>query len=413
MAATAPDQSYRRPSAPTFVQWSRKNLFPNWYNSVLSIIFGALFVWLGFSLFRWIFITADWEIVIRNLTLFMVGQFPRDELARQVGSIILIAAAIGFLAGAATANARARAMEAGLPFDVSKPRDWLQRFWPMLLLVVILLSLTRTITPTLMTIAALVVGVAARYLGLYLPSAARRRAWLIFAVLVVAAVLVLWGFGGVPPDKWGGLHLTFVLTVSGIVLAFPLGLMLALGRRSTLPAVRLLSVTYIEFIRGVPLITLLLMGIFALGFMLPPGVDPSNFVRILVAITLFEAAYLAENVRGGLQGVPKGQTEAAQAVGLAPWKTMRLIVLPQALRSVIPAMVGQFISLYKDTSLVYIVGITDVLYVSKLVNAQPEFFGQGLSRITLPFVGLIYWVGSYTMSRESRRLEKKLGVGER
>ncbi len=413
MAATTPVQSSRRPSAPTFVQWSRKNLFPNWYNSVLSIIFGALFVWLGISLFRWIFVTADWEIVIRNLTLFMVGQFPREELGRQVASIILIAAAIGLLAGAVTANAGARAEEAGLPFDISKPSDWLQRFWPMLLLVVILLSLTRTITPTLMTIAALVAGVAARYLGLKLPAAVRRRAWLIFAGLVAAAVAVLWGFGGVPPDKWGGLHLTFVLTVSGIVMAFPLGLILALGRRSTLPAVRLLSVTYIEFIRGVPLITLLLMGIFALGFMLPSGVDPSNFVRILVAITLFEAAYLAENVRGGLQGVPKGQTEAAQAVGLAPWKTMRLVVLPQALRSVIPAMVGQFISLYKDTSLVYIVGITDVLYVSKLVNAQPEFFGQGLSRVTLPFVGLIYWVGSYTMSRESRRLEKKLGVGER
>ncbi len=134
---------------------------------------------------------------------------------------------------------------------------------------------------------------------------------------------------------------------------------------------------------------------------------------MIVAITLFTAAYVAENVRGGLQAVPKGQTEAGQALGLPAWKIMRLIVLPQALRAVIPAMVGQFISLFKDTSLLVIVGVVELLQVSSIVNNQPEFLGRGLVDVTLPFVGLIYWVGSYTMSRESRRLEKKLGVGER
>jgi general L-amino acid transport system permease protein len=343
----------------------------------------------------------------------MVGQFPREELARVWVSNYLIAGAIGVMAGAAAASAAAAAREAGLSFTPSTPRDWLQRFWPILLLVAILLQFSRTWTPTIMTIGMLVVGVAARYAGLHLPRLLRRYAWLITALMLVGAYGALSWFGGVKWDDWGGLHLTIFVTVAGIVLAFPLGLLFALGRRSTLPLVRLLSVAYIEFIRGVPLITLLLMGIFALGFMLPPGWDPSDVTRVIVAITLFTGAYVAENVRGGLQAVPKGQTEAGQALGLSAWKVMRLIVLPQALRAVIPAMVGQFIALFKDTSLLVIVGIVDLLGVSSIANNQPEFLGKGLVDVTLPFVGLIYWVGSYTMSRESRRLEKKLGVGER
>jgi general L-amino acid transport system permease protein len=134
---------------------------------------------------------------------------------------------------------------------------------------------------------------------------------------------------------------------------------------------------------------------------------------MLIAIILFEAAYIAEVVRGGLQAVPGGQTEAAQAVGLAPWKTMRLIVLPQALRATIPAMVGQFISLFKDTTLVAVLGITELLDATFIVNSQTEYLGEGLFVVTLSFGALVFWVGSYTMSRESRRLERKLGVGER
>ena len=203
------------------------------------------------------------------------------------------------------------------------------------------------------------------------------------------------------------------LSMAGILFAFPLGLLLALGRRSSLPAVRTISVAYVEFIRGVPLISLLLMGVFALGFFLPVGLRPGGVTRVLVAITLFEGAYIAEVVRGGLQAVPKGQVEASQALGLSPWKTIRLIVMPQALRATIPAMVGQFISLYKDTTLVSTVGLPDVLSTTQGVNSQPEFLAQGLERLTLPFAALIFWVGSYTMSREARRLEKRLGVGER
>lgn len=230
--------------------------------------------------------------------------------------------------------------------------------------------------------------------------------------LLIGSYLVMVG-GGVGYDEWGGLHLNIFLTIAGITLAFPLGLLLALGRRSSLPALKAASITYIEFIRGVPLITLLLLGAFALGFFLPSALQPSRTTRILIAIALFESAYIAEVVRGGFAAVPYGQVEAAQALGLSPWKTTRRIVLPQALRATIPAMVGQFISLFKDTTLVVIVGLVDILGASQNANAQPQFLAQGLHRVTLPFVALAFWVGSYTMSREARRLERRLGVGER
>jgi general L-amino acid transport system permease protein len=156
------------------------------------------------------------------------------------------------------------------------------------------------------------------------------------------------------------------------------------------------------------------MGAFMLGFFLPPGSDrPGLVTSALVALVLFTAAYVAEVVRGGLQSVPREQIEAAQALGLSPLKTTRLIVLPQALRAVIPALVGQFISLFKDTSLVFIIGLTELLGVTDLITKQPEFLAQGRIVETLFFAGFVYWAGSYWMSRESQRLERRLGVGQR
>jgi general L-amino acid transport system permease protein len=208
--------------------------------------------------------------------------------------------------------------------------------------------------------------------------------------------------------------LTVFLAVGGIVLSFPLGVLLALGRRSSLPGVRAVCVAYIELVRGVPLITVLFMGAFMLGFFLPAGTaTPSLETRALIALVIFTSAYVAEIVRGGLQSVPRGQLEAAQALGLSTFATTRLIVLPQALRAVIPALVGQFISLFKDTSLVAIIGLTDLLGVARLITSQPDFIAQGLIFETLLFAAFVYWVGSYSMSRESQRLERRLGVGER
>jgi general L-amino acid transport system permease protein len=179
-------------------------------------------------------------------------------------------------------------------------------------------------------------------------------------------------------------------------------------------AMRLITMGFIELIRGVPLITLLFMGEFVVRLFFPNTVEPpGDLTRALIVITVFEAAYVAETVRGGLQSLPRGQLEAAQALGLSPWKTTRLVVLPQALRAVIPAMVGQFISLFKDTTLLQIVGFTELLDVADNASSQRDFLAQGLHTVTFAFVALIFWAGSYTMSRESRRLERRLGLGER
>jgi general L-amino acid transport system permease protein len=225
-----------------------------------------------------------------------------------------------------------------------------------------------------------------------------------------------WTIGGVA-RRLPAVNVAQVTALMGwgtLLIAFPIGLLVALGRRSTLPVVRGTCAAYVEFFRGAPLVTLLFMGFYVLGFFLPPGVTaPDRITRALIIFILFTSAYVAEIVRGGLQGIPRGQWEAAQALGLSPWKQVRLVILPQALRSVIPALVGQAISLFKDTPLVFIIGVPELLRIARAITSQERFLGQGLFAETLVFAALIYWVGSYWMSRESQRLEKRLGVGER
>jgi general L-amino acid transport system permease protein len=203
-------------------------------------------------------------------------------------------------------------------------------------------------------------------------------------------------------------------TLGALVVSYPVGIALALGRRSSLPAVRLVCRGYIEFFRGSPLITLLFTGWLIIPFFLPPGFPtPTLVTRALIIFILFTSAYVAEIVRGGLQAVGRGQVEAAQAVGLSPWKQTRLIVLPQALRAVIPGLVGQAISLFKDTTLVLIIGQQDLLAVAQNVTKQGEFLGQGYITESLVFVGILYWIASYWLSKESQHLEVRLGIGER
>jgi general L-amino acid transport system permease protein len=215
-------------------------------------------------------------------------------------------------------------------------------------------------------------------------------------------------------DEWGGFMLNLFLAVCSIVLCFPLGVLLALGRRSQLPLVRVVCTVYIEVIRGAPLFVLLLLANVALGFFVPASLTPATSSRAIVVFTLFTAAYMAEIVRGGLQSVPRGQIEAAKAVGLSPIKQTGYIVLPQALRNVIPAQIGQLISLFKDTSLAGIaMGLFELLNVSQSITAQEAFRGQGLIGETITFAALMFWIVAYTMSRESQRLERRLGVGVR
>lgn len=406
-----PPVDYSKPpiDETTPLGWARINLFSTWYYSLLTVVLGIGLVGLIVALVGRFF-ESDLTILRTNLTNLMVGTYPRDELWRVATALIGFSVFGGLAAGYNSRRTQVAAEDAGLAFTRSSPRDMWVRFWPIVAVVAAILGLTTTITPTLLVLAAAAGVLGGYYAGRVLPVSPGLWVWLGIAVVGIATYLVL---AAVRWDSWGGLLVNIFLTIAGIALAFPFGLLLALGRRSTLPAFRLVSVTYIEFIRGVPLISLLLMGIFAIGFFLPEGISLGQLTRVLIAIVLFEAAYIAEVVRGGLQAVPKGQTEAGQALGLSPWANTRKIILPQALRATIPAMVGQFISLFKDTTLALIVGISELLNVAQAATSQPEFFGQGLHLVTLPFAGLIFWTGSYMMSREARRLEKKLGVGER
>jgi general L-amino acid transport system permease protein len=221
--------------------------------------------------------------------------------------------------------------------------------------------------------------------------------------------LILWLIGGslglkpVGVNLWNGLLLTLLIAIAGIVLSFPLGLILALGRRSSLPVISWLSVAYIEIIRGLPLIGILFMAQVMLPLFLPPEIKVDRVVRAIAGVVIFSAAYLAENVRGGLQAVPQGQIQAGKALGLNPFSILWLIVLPQALRAVTPAIAGQFIGLLKDTSLVSLVGLVDLTGIGRSVLAQPDFVGR-YAELYL-FIGLIYWIFCFGISRFSKTLE--------
>ena len=256
-------------------------------------------------------------------------------------------------------------------------------------------------------------------LGVLVVSCIRRfwRMWLLPLWLVVLAAYFLLMRGGalglayVPSDNWGGLPLTIMLATLGIAFAFPLAVLVALGRRSNLPAIRSICIVYVELIRGVPLISVLFMASFLFPLFVPVGMSPDVMVRVLVGLTLFAAAYLAETVRGGLQAVPKGQIEAAASLGLSYWQTQRKIVLPQALAIVVPAIMNTFIGIFKDTSLVTIVSLYELtgamsLALNSDVNWRPYKIEGYI------FITLIYFAFCFAMSRYSLWIESRVSVGK-
>jgi len=393
-------------------QWIRENLFGSAFDSVLTVVFGAFLAWAAYRIGKFVFVDADWEIIRRNLTTLMVGSFPRDELWRVWTALFVLAASLGFGAGAVGAQRRREVAEGRA--EPAPKGVALRRLGPVVVLVSVLLWFSGSLENLVFVLAIAGVGAVFNVVGRRAPRRLERFVPLVVLGGVLVAFLIIVAFGGIKWNDWGGFMLTIFLAVGGILISFPVGVLLALGRRSSLPAVRIVCTAYIELIRGVPLVALLFMGVFMIGFFLPEGIErPDNVVRVLIALVMFTSAYVAEIVRGGLQSVPAEQVEAAQALGLSPYRTTRQIVLPQALRSVIPGLVGQFISLYKDTSLVFIVGLADLLTISENLTKQPDFLAQGLIVETLLFASFIYWTGSYWMSRESQRLERRLGLGER
>jgi general L-amino acid transport system permease protein len=239
-----------------------------------------------------------------------------------------------------------------------------------------------------------------------------------FAFLPVASFLLLHGFEpiGLPvvdTALWGGFTVTIVVAAVGIVVSLPIGIVLALGRRSELPAVRLLSTLFIEFIRGVPLITVLFMASVMLPLFVPDSWSPDKLLRALVGVALFSSAYMAEVVRAGLQAMPKGQYEAAHALGLSYWQTLRLIILPQALKVTIPNIVNSYIALFKDTTLVFFVGIFDFLKTIEVARADLNWATPVTSATGYIFAAVAYFVCCYAMSRYAAGIEKRLSAGEK
>ncbi|MGV6817806.1 MAG: amino acid ABC transporter permease [Thiotrichales bacterium] len=246
----------------------------------------------------------------------------------------------------------------------------------------------------------------------------RIKFWLSAFILIIYPIIAGYLFYGgvlglqvVETNLWGGLFLTLVISIVGIVASIPLGVMLALGRQSEMPIIKALSTMFIELWRGVPLITVLFMASVMLPLFLPEGMNFDKLVRAMIGITLFESAYMAEVIRGGLQAIPKGQYEAADALGLGYWKKMGLVILPQALKLVIPGIVNTVIALFKDTTLVLIVGLFDLLGIIQLALTDPNWLGYSIEGYV--FAALMFWIFCFSMSRYSQYLERKLHTGHR
>lgn len=407
--SNAPSPARKPPASQVGVRgWLRANLFSGVGNSILTVVTLALLYLVVTGLARWV-LSAYWEPVWVNRKLFAVGPYPTDQLRQPAVVLMGISLLFGLSAGRWGSIIRSLGVGLGALLGVlallpiGMPAQLVMGVSLALLAAGYILGL-KTPIPSRWLAAAWVVSLPATFI-------------LLHGGIELERLGITWSFAPlVDPGLYGGLMLTLMLSVVGIALSFPLGVLLALGRRSTLPVIRTFSIGYIELIRGVPLITLLFMGMTMLPLFIPGGWgSPSGLVRVMTAITLFSAAYLAENVRGGLQAIPKGQYEAADALGLHGVDKLRFIILPQALTKVIPAMVGQFIGLFKDTSLASLVGLLELVGVAKSVITQPEWLGVpgGVAKEVYLFVALVFFIFSFGMSFASRRLERRLGVGER
>jgi general L-amino acid transport system permease protein len=399
--------------------WLRHNLFRGPVDTAVTLIAGSATAWLLYKTIRFVFVTGRWEIIEVNLRLLMIGRFPDVHVLRLAVTAVALSAWAGLIAGIISARQirSGRVSPLRNRLSVARVRDLAGRFWILVVFVLLLLSLTTTAGPWITAGLSVLAAIVGRVIGPFIGHLRMGRwggALLFVALAAVPVSLYFYIVDAVTVDDWGGFMLNLFLAVCSIILCYPLGVLLALGRRSRLPLVRLLSTMYIELIRGAPLYVLLLFANFALGFFVPEDLTPSTPTRAIVVFTLFTAAYMAEIVRGGLQSVPRGQYEAARALGLSPPRQTFLIVLPQALRNVIPAQIGQLISLFKDTALAGVaMSLFELLEVSQAITQQEQFRGQGLYGETLAFAALMFWTVSYTMSRESQRLERRLGVGVR
>jgi len=351
------------PATVGIIGWLRSNLFSNWLNSLLTIL-SLYILWSSLpSLVEWAFLKAQlsgedrfacsedgacWAWLDQRLGQFLYGLYPSKETWRiNIAFILLLPALAPWL------------------IENVPGKKWLRRFS--------------------------------------------------FVYPFIAAWLLVGGWFGilerVTTNNLGGFALNLTVGLAGIVLSLPVGILLALGRQSRLPLIRWFSVIFIETVRGVPLITLLFVSNIILPIFLPPDVALDAVIRVIIMVSAFASAYMAEVIRGGLQAIPKGQYEAAAAMGLSYWQSMRLIILPQALKISIPGIVNTFIGLFKDTTLVIVIGLFDILGIANAMVSNPDWLG--LSSETYVFVALFFFAVCFSMSRYSIRLERKLDTDKR
>ena len=394
------------------IGWVRANLFGSWFSGVItvaSIVIAGLALWFGL---RWVIFEADWSVVVVLGGRMIIGQYNTEAACpgqncfwRPQVSLLMVTTLLG-MAWGYTGGTITKRIVIGVAVVLAAFAFLPYRFETMGLDVRLLLAAN---------LPALALGWAlARYTRL---GSVRWIALLGVAAFLLTLVL-LGGLPGVPGLQqvsvihWGGLMLNLLLAVAGIVVCFPIGIALALGRRGNLPVVKVLCVVFIEVFRGVPLITLLFMSQVLVPLAFPEAFPQNSLFRAAVVIILFSSAYMAENIRGGLQALRPGQAEAARALGLPAWQTTLVILLPQAIRNVIPAIVGQFIALFKDTTLVYIIGMLDVVEFSRaFIQGNTEYIAS--ARELFICLALIFWIFTFTMSYVSQRVERELGVGER
>ena len=401
--------------------WARKNLFSSWGNGLTTIVLIVAMVWILSGFLEWALFTANftattgsecrgggacWALIREKFRYIFFGSFPYEQHWRPLFAVI--------------------AMLAMLVLSADR-RMWNWRLlviWGVGSFITFLLMFGQLHIPlSLMLFVALVGGTIGLAMRSAVADSTERSAY--YALIAIGIVgLLLRIFGMLPAwslaiaplsyvetSLWGGLPVTLILATYGLFFAFPYGILLALGRRSNLPLVKGLCVGFIELIRGVPLISLLIMASVMLPLFLPSGTTIDKFLRAQVAVILFAGAYIAEVIRGGLQSLPKGQFEAADAMGLNyPQKTL-LIILPQALRVVIPPLINTFIGFFKDTSLVLIIGIFDFLNTANQALVDPNW--AGFPGEVYLFAAFVYFIFCYSMSRYSKYLEVELNKGTR
>lgn len=393
---------YARETLPAGLKarrWIRRNLFSSTFNSILTVLSAAVLAFLAYSVARFVFVEADWRVIEANRRLLFVGRFPGDEEWR-LWPPLYLAAGLGGLAWGTWARLSRR--------DI---------VWTAAGAAFVFIFLAHGSNGLLLAVAG-VLAVGGYVVAHHVLVDERGRQ--LVRKVVIAGAIVLIPFtmgilmlgGGPSTELWGGYFTNIIIASVAMTFSLPLGILLALARRSDIYTLKYPAIVFIEVIRAGPLVVWLFVSRFVLPDFMPPifGLDDLDLLlRVMVMFTIFTSAYIAEIVRGGLQSVPSGQVEASQALGLGAIDTTLFIVLPQALRAVIPALVGQLIALWKDTSLVFIVGLLEFTRAGNAALFQAEFSGS--HQEVYLFIGFGFWIVSFAMSRLSVRIERSLGIG--